>query len=139
MAEAKTQRTTHSVDAFLKTIPDEQKRQDACTIVDIIRKATKAEPAMWGSSIVGFGTYRYKYANGRKGDWPLTGCSPRKQNLTLYIMSGFEQYDELLKSLGKVKTGKACLYVNRLDDIDLPTLRKLIKQSVQHMIKTNPA
>ena len=139
MAEPKTQRTKRSVDAFLKSIPDEQKRKDAFALVDIMRKTVKAEPVMWGSNIVGFGTYRYKYASGREGDWPLTGFSPRKQNLTLYIMSGFEQYDELLKSLGKFKTGKACLYVNRLADIDLPTLRKLIKQSVQHMIKTHPA
>ena len=139
MAEPKTQRTKRSVDAFLKSIPDEQKRKDAFALADIMRKTTKAEPVMWGSNIVGFGMYRYKYASGREGDWPLTGFSPRKQNLTLYIMSGFEQYDELLKSLGKFKTGKACLYVNRLDDIDLPTLRKLIKQSVQHMIKTHPA
>ena len=139
MAEPKTQRTKRSVDAFLKSIPDEQKRKDAFALVDIMRKTTKAEPVMWGSNIVGFGAYRYKYASGREGDWPLTGFSPRKQNLTLYIMSGFEQYDELLKSLGKFKTGKACLYVKRLDDIDLPTLRKLIKQSVQHMIKTHPA
>ena len=139
MAEAKTQRTKRSVDAFLNTIPDEQKRKDAFTIVDIMRKATKAEPVMWGSNIVGFGIYRYKYASGREGEWPLTGFSPRKQNLTLYIMSGFEEYDELLKSLGKFKTGKACLYIKQLDDIDLPTLRKLIKQSVQHMKKTNLA
>ena len=139
MAEAKTQRTKRSVDAFLNTIPDEQKRKDAFAIVDIMRKATKAEPVMWGSSIVGFGTYRYKYASGREGEWPLTGFSPRKQNLTLYITSGFEQYEELLKSLGKFKTGKACLYINRLDDVHLPTLRKLIKQSVQHMKKTNLA
>ena len=139
MAEPKTQRTKRSVDAFLKSIPDERKRKDAFALADIMRKITKAEPAMWGSNIVGFGAYRYKYASGREGDWPLTGFSPRKQNLTLYITSGFEQYDELLKSLGKFKTGKACLYVNRLDDIDLPTLRKLIKQSVQHMIKTHPA
>ena len=139
MVEPKTQPTKRSVDAFLKSIPDEQKRKDAFTLVDIMRKTTKAEPVMWGSNIVGFGTYRYKYASGREGDWPLTGFSPRKQNLTLYIMSGFEQCDELLKALGKFKTGKACLYVNRLDDIDLPTLRKLIKQSVQHMIETHPA
>ena len=127
------------MDAFLRSIPDEQKRKDAFALADIMRKTTKAEPVMWGSNIVGFGAYRYKYASGREGDWPLTGFSPRKQNLTLYIMSGFEQYDELLKALGKFKTGKACLYVNRLDDIDVPTLRKLIKQSVQHMIKTHPA
>ena len=138
MAEPKTQRTKRSVNAFLKSIPDEQKRADAFTLVGIMCKVTKAEPAMWGSSIVGFGTYRYKYASGREGEWPLTGFSPRKQNLTLYITSGFEQYDEPLKSLGKYKTGKACLYLNRLDGVDLPTLRKLIKQSVQHMIKTNP-
>ena len=139
MAEPKTQRTKRSVDAFLRSIPDEQKRKDAFALADIMRKTTKAEPVMWGSNIVGFGAYRYKYASGREGDWPLTGFSPRKQNLTLYIMSGFEQYDELLKALGKFKTGKACLYVNRLDDIDVPALRKLIKQSVQHMIKTHPA
>ena len=139
MAEAKTQRTKRSVDAFFNTISDEQKRKDAFAIVDIMHKATKAEPVMWGSSIVGFGTYRYKYASGREGEWPLTGFSPRKQNLTLYITSGFEQYEELLKSLGKFKTGKACLYINRLDDVHLPTLRKLIKQSVQHMKKTNLA
>ena len=138
MAEAKTQRTKQSVTAFLRRIPDEQKQKDAFALVDIMRQITKAEPVMWGSNIVGFGTYRFTYASGRTGEWPLTGFSPRKQNLTLYIMSGFEQYDELLKSLGKFKTGKACLYIKRLDDVDLPTLRKLIKQSVQHMIKTNP-
>lgn len=139
MAEAKTQRTKQSVTAFLRRIPDEQKQKDAFALVDIMRQITKAEPVMWGSSIVGFGTYRYQYASGRTGEWPLTGFSPRKQNMTLYIMSGFEQYDNLLKGLGKFKTGKACLYINRLDDVHLPTLRKLIKLSVQHMIKTNPA
>ena len=138
MAELKTKRNDQSVEAFLNRIPDERKRRDAFTVLDIMRKATKAEPQMWGSSIVGFGTYHYKYASGREGEWPLTGFSPRKQNLTLYITSGFEQYDDLLQSLGKYKTGKACLYINRLDDVDLPTLRKLIKQSVQHMRKTNP-
>jgi hypothetical protein len=139
MAEAKTQRTRQNVTAFLKRIPDEQKQKDAFALVDLMRQITKAEPVMWGSSIVGFGTYRLKYASGRESEWPLTGFAPRKQNLTLYIMSGFEQYDELLKTLGKFKTGKACLYINRLDDVHLPTLRQLIKQSVQHMIKTNPA
>jgi hypothetical protein len=138
MAEAKTQRTKRSVNAFLKNIADEQKRQDAFRLVDIMRRITTAEPVMWGSSIVGFGTYRYRYASGREGEWPLTAFSPRKQNLTLYITSGFDHYEELLKSLGKYRTGKACLYINRLDDIDLPTLRKLIKQSVQHMKKTYP-
>ena len=138
MAESKTKRNDRSVEAFLERIPDEQKRRDAFVVLGIMRQATKEEPKMWGSSIVGFGAYHYKYASGREGDAPLTGFSPRKQNLTLYIMGGFEHYDELLKSLGKYKTGKACLYVNRLDDIDLPTLRKLIKQSMQYMQKTRP-
>jgi hypothetical protein len=139
MAEPKTKRNKRSVETYLNRIPDERKRRDAFAMVDIMRKATKAEPKMWGSSIVGFGTYHYKYASGREGEWPLTGFSPRKQNLTLYIMGGFEQHDELLKSLGKYRAGKACLYVNKLDDVDLPTLRKLVKLSVQHMIKPHPA
>ena len=137
MAEIKTQRNQRSVDAFLQSIPDEQKRKDAFTIVDIMRKAARAEPEMWGTNIVGFGTSRIHYANGREADWFLTGFSPRKQNLTLYIMGGFEQHGELLKSLGKHKTAKSCLYINRLDDVNLPILRKLIKQSVQSMKKTH--
>ena len=139
MAELKTQRNDRSVAAFLKSLPDEQQRRDALTLVDIMCRATRAEPQMWGSNIVGFGTYRYQYASGRAGEWFLTGFAPRKQNLTLYIMGGFEQHDELLKSLGKHKTAKACLYINKLADVDLPTLRKLIKQSVQHMVKAHPA
>jgi hypothetical protein len=137
MAELKTKRNDRSVEAFLKGIPDEQKRRDAGTILDIMRKATQEEPKMWGSSIVGFGAYHYKYASGREGDAPLIGFSPRKQNLVLYIMGSFDQRDELLKSLGKYKTGKACLYINKLDDVDVPTLRKLVKQSVQQKIKTH--
>ena len=92
---------------------------------------------MWGSSIVGFGSYHYKYASGREGDSFLTGFSPRKQNLTLYIMAGFDQYEELLKKLGKHTTGKSCLYIKRLENIDLPTLKALIQQSVNHMTETN--
>jgi hypothetical protein len=136
MAELKTKPTDQSVDAFLNSIPDEQKRRDAFTLVDIMRKATRSEPQMWGSNIVGFGVYHYQYASGRAADWFLVGFSPRKQNLTLYLMGGVEQHAELLKSLGKYKTGKACLYISRLDDVDLPTLRKMIKQSVPSMIKT---
>ena len=88
---------------------------------------------MWGDSIVGFGSYRYKYASGREGDWPVIGFSPRKQSLTLYIMDGFEDYDYLLENLGKYKTGKSCLYINKLEDVDLSTLRKLIERSVAHL------
>ena len=93
---------------------------------------------MWGPSIIGFGSYRYKYASGREGEWMLTGFSPRKQNLTLYIMPGFDNYDSLLAKLGKYKTGKSCLYINKLEDVDLSVLEKLVKQSVDHMVETNP-
>jgi hypothetical protein len=101
-----------------------------------MKQVTKSEPKMWGSSIVGFGTYHYKYESGREGDWFITGFSPRKQNLTLYIMGGFARYDELMKQLGKHKTGKSCLYIKYLADVDLPTLKKLIQESVSHMRKT---
>jgi hypothetical protein len=92
---------------------------------------------MWGDSIIGFGSYHYEYASGREGDWFLTGFSPRKQNLTLYLMSGFEEYDNLLKNLGKFKTGKSCLYIKKIEDVDLQTLTELVKQSVAHMEATN--
>jgi len=88
---------------------------------------------MWGTSIVGFGSYRYKYASGREGEWPLTGFAPRKRNLTVYITEGFENYDSLLAELGKYKTGKSCLYINKLEDVDIATLRELIRQSVAHL------
>lgn len=139
MAEPKTQPTDQSVEDFLNAIPDEQKRADAFAVLKLMKQVTRAEPQMWGSSIVGFGRYRLKYASGREGDWPLAAFSPRKQNLTLYIMAGFEGYADLLKKLGKFKTGKACLYVNKLADVDLPTLKELVKQSVKHMKATNPA
>lgn len=138
MAEPKTQPTDESVEDFLNAIPDEQKRADAFAVLKLMKQVTRAEPQMWGSSIVGFGRYRLKYASGREGDWPLAAFSPRKQNLTLYIMAGFEGYADLLKKLGKFKTGKACLYVNKLADVDLPTLKELVKQSVKHMKATNP-
>lgn len=137
MAELKTKVNDQSVVKFLNGIGDEKRRRDCFTVLELMKQATKAEPRMWGSAIVGFGSYHYTYASGREGDWPLIGFSPRKQNLTLYLMPGFEQYDALLKTLGKHKTGKVCLYINRLDDVHLPTLKKLIQQSVKHMIKTN--
>ena len=92
---------------------------------------------MWGTSIVGFGSYHYKYESGREGDMPLIGFSPRKQNLTLYIMPGFDEYGELLEQLGKHKTGKACLYINKTDDVDMEVLGKLVKHSYEHMKETN--
>jgi Domain of unknown function (DU1801) len=139
MADLKTKRNDASVDDFLNAIKDEQVREDCRTIVDIMQKATKSKPQMWGSSIVGFGSYHYKYASGREGDWMLTAFSPRKQNITLYIWPGFEGYDELMARLGKHSCGKACIYIKRLSDVHLPTLKRLINASVKHMRKTNSA
>jgi Domain of unknown function (DU1801) len=137
MAELKTQKNDQSVDAFIDQVEPERKRQDAYKILDMMKRATKEPPVMWGDSIVGFGTYLYIYASGREGDWFLTGFSPRKQNLTLYIMSGFDQYDSLLTKLGKFKTGKSCLYINKIDDVDVEILEKLISLSVAHMREAN--
>jgi hypothetical protein len=138
MAENKTKLTTASVDDFLNAIQDEQIRQDCWTIADLMRKAAKAEPRMWGPGIVGFGNSRYKYTDGREADWMLIAFSPRKQNITLYVGSGFEGYDELMSRLGKHSVGKSCLYIKRLSDVHLPTLKKLIKASVQHKLKSQP-
>ncbi len=137
MSELKTQRTTQSVDEYLLTIPDEQKRRDCITLVDLMQEATGSEPVVWSSSIVGFGTYRYSYASGHSGEWLLTGFAPRKQNITLYIMAGFEQYDDLMQRLGKHKTGKSCLYIKRLADVDLALLKQLVVESTKHMAATN--
>jgi hypothetical protein len=131
VAEAKTKPTDQSVDSFISKIPDPQKREDCFTIAKLMKEATRIEPRMWGSSIVGFGTSHYKYASGREGDWPLIGFSPRKQNLTLYIMSGFDSHTKLLEKLGKHSVGGSCLYIKRLADIDVPTLKKLIRESVK--------
>ena len=136
MAELKTKPNDQNVERFLNGITDEKKRQDCFTILELMKQITQTEPKMWGSSMVGFGSYHYKYESGREGDAFLTGFSPRKQNLTLYIMAGFDQYEELLKTLGKHKTGKSCLYIKRIEDIDLSTLKKLIEQSVKHMTRT---
>src|SRR2546423_3396911 len=125
MAELKTKLNDQSVDHYLTSISDQKKRQDCVTILELMKQVTETEPKMWGSSIIGFGSYHYQYESGRQGDWFLIGFSPRKQNLALYILAESEQQDELLKTLGRYKTGKSCLYINRLEDIDLPTLKKL--------------
>jgi len=136
MAELKTKQNDQSVEKFLNGIADKKTREDCFTVMKLMKQVTKMEPKMWGGSIVGFGAYHYKYESGREGDWFLTGFSPRKQNLTLYIMAGFAQYEALMKELGKHKTGKSCLYINKLEDINLLTLKKLIQQSVKHMAIT---
>lgn len=137
MTELKTQRNDASVEEFLDSVDKEKKRQDSYAILKLMKEVTGEEPAMWGTSIVGFGSYQYKYASGQEGEWFLVGFSPRKQNLTLYIMSGFDEYESLLGDLGKYKTGKSCLYINKLEDVDLSTLRELVEKSVAHMAETN--
>jgi len=129
----KTRKTALSVSEFLDAVEDPQKRADSYAVLEIMREITGEEPVMWGTSMVGFGSYHYKYESGREGDAFLTGFSPRKANLTLYIMAGFSNYDSIMAKLGKYKTGKSCLYVKRLADIDLPSLKQLIKQSVDFM------
>lgn len=137
MAELKTQENDASVDDYLNSVEDEKKRAASFQIKELMEVVTGEEARMWGDSIVGFGHYRYHYASGREGEWMLTGFAPRKRNLTLYIMSGFDEYDDLLQKLGKHSTGKSCLYINKLEDIDLDVLRELVNKSVQHMKETN--
>jgi hypothetical protein len=133
MAELKTKKTEASVDDFIAGIADEQRRADCRTLLAMMKRVTKAPPKMWGASMVGFGSYHYRYASGREGDWFLSGFSPRKQDLTVYVMAGFEDYPELMARLGKYKTGKSCLYLKRLSDIDAAVLEKLIAASVKDM------
>jgi hypothetical protein len=137
MADVKTKPTSKSVEKFLKSVDNEVRQRDAFALLDLMREVTQEEPRMWGPSIVGFGTYHYKYASGREGDWMLTGFSPRKQAMTVYIMAGFSRYDDLMAKLGKHKTGKSCLYINKLEDVHLPTLKKLIRESVAHVKKAH--
>jgi len=139
MAEPKTKATTASVDDFVNSIQDDQIRKDCWTIVEIMQQATKAKPQMWGSSIVGFGTYQCKYADGHEATWMQTAFAPRKKNITLYIASGFDEYEELMDQLGTYSCGKSCVYIKRLSDIHLPTLKKLVTASVRHVVKKNSA
>ena len=131
MAELKSKVNDDSVTEFLNTVADEQRRKDCFTILDMMQKATRSEAKMYGSSIVGAGKYRVTYAHGKEIDWLLVGFSPRKQNLALYLMGGLAQHEELLPKLGKYKTGTGCLYINRLSEVDIPTLRKLIAQTIK--------
>ena len=133
MTELKTKPTNKSVDQFLKKVENPTKRGDSFKILELMKEVTKEDPVMWGDSIIGFGSYHYKYASGREGDWPLVGFSPRKQNLVVYLMNGFEKHQKLLKNLGKHKTGKSCLYINKLKDVNIQSLRELILKSVKHL------
>jgi hypothetical protein len=131
MAELKTKLNDASVTEFLNGIKDEEKRADSFEIMKLMRQVTKEEPKMWGTSIVGFGHTHYIYESGREGDWFITGFSPRKQNLTLYVLGSYTPHVDLLSQLGKHKTGVGCLYINRLKDVDIKVLKDLIKQSVK--------
>jgi hypothetical protein len=131
MADLKTQPNETSVEEFLKTIADEKKREDSFVILEMMKQVTQSAPRMWGSSIVGFGDDHYKYESGREGDWFRIGFSPRKQALTVYLTYGFDKHEDLLQKLGKHKTGKACLYIKRLSDIDETVLRELMERSFQ--------
>jgi hypothetical protein len=138
MAQNKTQATTLKVSEFLASIEDVRKRSDCRELMKLMREVTGNRAKMWGSSIVGFGKYHYKYESGREGDFFLTGFAPRKQALTLYIVSGFTAHPDLMEKLGKFKTGKSCLYVKSLDDIDRSVLAELVQESVSLMREKYP-
>ncbi len=132
-AELKTKVNKASVEGFLNSVADEQTRKDCFEILKMMKKVTKEEPKMWGASIVGFGSYHYIGKSGREGDWMLTGFSPRKQYLTLYLMGGFDSEKKLLEKLGKYKTSVGCLYIKKLDDVDKKVLKELVIASVKKM------
>jgi hypothetical protein len=134
-AELKTKPTKADVEKFLNNIKDDKNRDDAFKILKMMKQITREKPKMWGPSIIGFGSYHYKYESGREGDMCIIGFSPRKQSLTIYIMPGFDRYEKLMKKLGKFKTGKSCLYINKLEDVDIKVLRELIAQDVKYMKK----
>lgn len=133
MAELKTKPTVQAAEDFLATVTDAQRRTDCFSLIELMQKATGVKPVMWGSSIIGFGKYKYRYESGHEGEWPVIGFSPRKNDLTLYIMPGFDNYDALMQKLGKFKTGKSCLYLKRLSDVDQQVLNQLIAASVTAM------
>ena len=133
MAETKTKPTAVSVKDFISAVPDEQKRKDSLVLIDMMSKITKEKPKMWGPSIIGFGSYHYKYESGHEGDMCITGFSPRKAAISIYILKGFNKSPELMKKLGKYKMGKSCLYVKKLTDIDTKVLEELIEESVKYI------
>jgi hypothetical protein len=135
-AENKLQKISGSVEEFLDNIADEQQRADAKTLCLLMEKMTGKKPEMWGYSIIGFGNYHYKYESGREGDSGVIGFSPRKNNLVLYIVNGYEDYGPLLEKLGKHSIGKSCLYIKRLSDVDMSVLQEMLKRSIEHMKRT---
>lgn len=135
MAENKTKPTKVRVSDFLNTVENQKRRADARKVASMMRRATSKRATMWGASMVGYGKYHYRYESGCEGDFMLTGFAPRKQNLVVYIMPGFKPFESLMGKLGKYKTGKSCLYINKLEDVDEKVLEKLIADSVKLMKK----
>ena len=133
MAEPRTTRSQASVAEFLASVTDPHRRADAEGVCDLMAEVTGAEPTMWGSSIIGFGSYHYRYASGREGDWPAVGLSPRKQSLTIYVSEGFDAYNELLGQLGPHSTGKSCLYIKRLSEVDRQVLRRIVDSGFRQL------
>lgn len=133
MAELKTQPTDRSVQEFIASIPDERMKRDCRALLKLFKEVTGSRPRLWGPSIVGYGTYHYRYASGREGDWMRTGFSPRKGALSIYLMSGFDGMEDDLKELGKHRLGKCCLYVKRLEEVDLRVLKRLVKKSLKRL------
>jgi len=133
MAELKTKANDESVDNFLNRIENQKKREDSILVCKIMQEITGEKPKMWGTSIVGFGTYHYKYKSGREGDWFICGFSPRKQSLTLYIMGGLKKLKDLTEKLGKFKTGKGCFYINKIEDVNIDVLKKIIHDSMMQL------
>ncbi|MES2876745.1 MAG: DUF1801 domain-containing protein [Patescibacteria group bacterium] len=140
MSELKTQRTNASVEEFVASVENSQRREDALKLLDVFERATGMKPVMWGTSIVGYGQYHYKSErSSQEGDWPLAGFSPRKANLTVYVLPGFEKYDDYLSRLGKHKTSVSCIYINKLSDVDTDVLQQIIKDSVAEMKRQYPS
>lgn len=138
MAELKTRQNDANVEEFLASVDNDRRREDSFEVLALMKRITGDEPRMWGTAIVGFGEYHYRYASGREGDMMRIGFSPRKQSLTLYVMPGFSSYEDLLSRLGKHRTGKSCLYVNKLADIDMGVLEQLIRSSLETMREKYP-
>jgi len=139
MAKNKTTETQSSVSDFLAKVTDQKRKQDCSAIINLISEHTGLEPRMWGTSIVGFGSYHYKYESGHEGDAPLTGVASRANAITLYLTSEFDKKEELLPKLGKFKTGKGCIYIQKLEDIDPGILIKMVKNSIEQRRKHNSA
>ena len=135
MAELKTKANAGSVTKFVAGIADEARRREVERVIAVMEQATGAAPRMWGRDIIGFGSYHYKYATGREGEWFIAGLSPRKANLTLYVLPGLADHQDLLPKLGKFTTGKSCIYVKRLDDIHLPTLKTMVGRAAKRLAR----